>query len=171
MLKTKLKRCSKCGKEKNVKKFYTRKNSICKKCAREYQKKWNADNPEKCREYDKKRRKNNPEYYKEKSKKYYKDNPEKYKEYDRKRRARKAKADGSFSEIEFNKILNFYHYRCCSCGTDLRYTDTHRDHIKPLSKGGSDYIKNIQPLCAYCNLSKHTKHRDYRDTWLRNYAI
>jgi len=134
---------------------------------KEYKKKWREENKEHLKEYQNKNKEHKKEYYKQ----WCKDNPEKCKESGRRRRARELNAEGSFTEKEFKTILQFYHYRCCSCGTDLTKTDYHRDHIQPLSKGGSDFIKNIQPLCAYCNLSKNTKHRDYRDYWLRNYAI
>ena len=34
----------------------------------------------------------------------------------------------------------------------------HIDHILALSKGGSNWIRNIQLTCASCNLSKQAKH-------------
>ena len=44
-------------------------------------------------------------------------------------------------------------YMCKDCGTYIA-DDFHRDHIKPVSKGGLHTISNIQLLCPTCNLSK-----------------
>lgn len=36
------------------------------------------------------------------------------------------------------------------------------DHVVPLSRGGTNYIDNIQPLCGPCNSQKHAKTIDFR---------
>jgi len=72
-------------------------------------------------------------------------------------RARKIQAEGShtFGEWELLKIQ--YGYICPACGKPEPKIKLTEDHIIPLSKGGSDYIENIQPLCISCNVRKHTK--------------
>jgi 5-methylcytosine-specific restriction endonuclease McrA len=49
--------------------------------------------------------------------------------------------------------------KCAICGTSLseRY---HIDHIKPFSKGGATDIKNLQAVCAPCNLKKGSKYEE-----------
>ena len=60
---------------------------------------------------------------------------------------------------EWNELKDYYNNVCLCCGTKDRLT---RDHVIPISLGGTDHIDNIQPLCHSCNSSKHTKSTDYR---------
>ena len=47
-------------------------------------------------------------------------------------------------------------YRCRECGATNKETTLHIDHIKPVSKGGTNDIDNLQTLCETCNLAKYT---------------
>ena len=78
------------------------------------------------------------------------------------RRARKMNAEGSYSFEEWLELKNRFNYMCLMCGQrepflDQRCHTLSIDHAIPLSKGGTDYINNIQPLCLRCNLKKHTQ--------------
>lgn len=69
-------------------------------------------------------------------------------------RARKMGAEGSHTQAEWLALVGRYLGRCALCGVGAKMT---RDHVIPLSKGGSDYISNIQPLCNRCNARKNDK--------------
>jgi hypothetical protein len=51
-------------------------------------------------------------------------------------------------------ILERHSYRCALCTADLRKTGYHIDHILAFARGGKTVLKNLQPLCPPCNLSK-----------------
>lgn len=74
-----------------------------------------------------------------------------------KRRAIKNKAEGFHTFGEWELLKKQYGYTCPSCGKKEPEIKLTEDHIIPLSKGGSNYIENIQPLCRNCNSKKQIK--------------
>jgi 5-methylcytosine-specific restriction endonuclease McrA len=87
-----------------------------------------------------------------------KNNPERIRTYVRARRARKRGAPGSHTPAEWVALCIRYGNRCLSCGKPWPLS---ADHIVPLSRGGSNDIANLQPLCLSCNDRKGTKVIDY----------
>lgn len=71
------------------------------------------------------------------------------------RRKRIAEGFHTFGEWENLKIQ--YGFTCPKCLRKEPEIKLTQDHIIPVSKGGSDFIENIQPLCGYCNSVKHNK--------------
>lgn len=67
-----------------------------------------------------------------------------------------------FTAAEWRDLCARYGDRCLSCGHTGKLTP---DHVVPLSRGGSNTIDNIQPLCLRCNLRKHARTIDYRPGW------
>ncbi|HMV38581.1 MAG TPA: HNH endonuclease [Plasticicumulans sp.] len=81
------------------------------------------------------------------------------KTYHHKRRAWKLGSETSFTRAEWDALCERYDHRCLCCGEQKPLTP---DHVIPLSRGGSNGIENIQPLCRSCNSRKGTKETDYR---------
>lgn len=81
-----------------------------------------------------------------------------YRQLNHKRR----RATGSHSREDWEKLKAKYNHCCAICGmqepfTEQQYQFLTEDHIVPVSKGGSNDIENIQPLCKSCNSRKHNK--------------
>ncbi len=93
---------------------------------------------------------------------YYKRFPEKSVAATNRRRALKLSVKGSHSEKEWQDLKAFYNFKCLKCEKQEPEIKLTRDHVIPLTQGGSDSINNIQPLCARCNSKKNNKHIDYR---------
>lgn len=77
--------------------------------------------------------------------------------YSKNHRYRYYKTNGKYTINEWNELKALYNYMCVGCGCKEPAIKLTADHKIPISKGGSNFIDNIQPLCKKCNSFKHTK--------------
>lgn len=105
-----------------------------------------------------------PERFKEAKRRRFLRNPEKVRLEGRlaqaRRRARKVTAKGSHTKRDIERIFAAQKGRCAGVGCHKRFSKRLRyeiDHIVPLSRGGTDYPRNLQLLCGPCNSKKHAK--------------
>ncbi len=96
----------------------------------------------------------NRNYYLQKHKEWQKANPDLYREQRRRKRARLRNAPGSYDLRQWRELVEFYGGRCAYCG---RTGALQPDHKVPLSRGGTNYIENILPVCGSCNAKKGAK--------------
>ena len=161
----------------------------CKQCGKEYSRAWRAANPgvhtELKRQWnaDNRQARNararelyqaNPSAAKARTRRYLAShpglaiaktrrwrtlNPAAYKACVHRRRARMKAAGIAFTGQEWLDLCARYGNRCLRCGKVVKLTP---DHVIPISKGGTNAIDNIQPLCQPCNSGKRDKSTDYR---------
>jgi 5-methylcytosine-specific restriction endonuclease McrA len=102
---------------------------------------------------------NNPVYAEKarsKTKKRYHENPVAHKAHVRNRKLRLRKAEGRHTGAELISLFEKQNGKCTNCIGSIK-RGYHVDHIVPVSRGGSNWITNIQLLCSYCNLRKHAR--------------
>lgn len=165
-----IKQCTKCKETKAFDNFHQNKkgdkfglHSHCKECRRldrrlsyikysdkyaEWNSRWNMNNPEKRKEYDINRDKN--KRYR-KHREWILSHPEKKSMYDKKYKHSKSTNGGVLDRYTQELLFMIFGNICCKCKSKTNITI---DHIKPVSKGGSNFIYNLQLLCRSCNSSK-----------------
>ena len=163
-----MKYCFKCKQVKSLDSYYMDrsrhdgKQPVCKDCHKKtpydpekrkiVKDRYRINNPNKCKEHARNSRKKHPETHK----KWVEQNKEKVKAYKASNRAKRKGAQGKFTGEQIDKLYVLQKGKCACCKIDLS-KKFHRDHIYPLSLGGSNNIDNIQLLCSGCNLQKGNK--------------
>jgi 5-methylcytosine-specific restriction endonuclease McrA len=74
----------------------------------------------------------------------------------------KARVKGTHTELEWQVLRHLFFDMCVACFDESRPVT--KDHIVPISQGGSDHIDNIQPLCAPCNTRNLKRWKDCRES-------
>jgi 5-methylcytosine-specific restriction endonuclease McrA len=132
----------------------------CSECNIGQSKKWKAANREKCRSAKCRQYASNPVKFREQRRKSRSNNPEKTRVlrriHENRRRARKVKTGGSYSLEQLQDLFKKQNCKCAGCLCSIK-RGYHNDHIIALSRGGSNYISNIQLLCQSCNQRKGAK--------------
>ena len=119
-----------------------------------------------CKDCDKQKRLNRSTEEKERRKEYshshFVENRQRYLDHRHKRRA--LEAGGDFASADFSLVIERDGNRCYICGVEvdltLRWPDPgapSRDHVIPLSKGGSHTLDNVKLAHLACNWAKGTK--------------
>jgi len=88
-----------------------------------------------------------------KQRRHRKANPEIYAAYHRKRKGLKLGAAGVCTADKARQRSAVFGHRCYLCNAPSEAMD----HVKPLSKGGSNWPSNLRPICWSCNSTKRDK--------------
>lgn len=81
--------------------------------------------------------------------------------HNRQRRIRKLGNGGTHTLAEWEALKEKYKFTCPCCLREEPKITLSVDHVIPLSKGGTDNIENIQPLCRSCNSKKQDSSTRY----------
>lgn len=134
-----------------------RKYANSRKESMDYSRLWYRDNRKKAQKTNQIYYQRNCELIKKNKHLSYMLNPDGAKIRAKNRRAKVRGAPGKFGSADIEFLLKVQKYKCVCCGDSVR-EKYHVDHILPLALGGDNYRKNLQILCAFCNLSKNAKH-------------
>ena len=118
---------------------------------------WKENNHERVLLASRRFRQNHSKELRLQEKEYRKNNPSKILAKNHRQRARRIQAEGCFTDDEWESLKIKYDNRCACCGEQAPNIKLTVDHIIPISKGGMNYISNIQPLCKSCNCKKVDK--------------
>lgn len=166
--------CPKCEQMLPLDQFHVSKDrargvtAVCAECIRAnqktkreqiyaQQKRWRDANLERSRATRREWERKNPDKVRAKRQRLLAKHPERYRKIARaaeyRRKARELNAPGNATVDQILARWAYYGSKCWICGKDAEHTD----HVKPLSKGGSNWPANLRPACSSCNRAKNAK--------------
>lgn len=82
---------------------------------------------------------------------------------------RRKAAIGYYTEEQWQALCSFFDGKCARCKKPVQRFSP--DHIKPLSRGGTNWPNNLQALCWPCNKAKSNLYIfDYRPQHVKEWA-
>lgn len=99
----------------------------------------------------------NRPYMLERAKRYREEHPDRVSFNNSRRYALRRGAEGDYGPDDIDKIRRQQRGRCAVCRNKMAAEIESIDHITPLSKGGTNWPKNLQLVCRPCNSRKHDK--------------
>lgn len=136
------------------KKEYREKN---KEKVAEVKSRYYQENKAACLEKSKQHRLDNIERYKQARKAWRENNRQAIRTNNRNRQIKLRMTEGSHTAKDVLAIYEMQKGKCAACRRSLRDNNYHVDHILPLALGGSNWPRNLQVLCPFCNMSKGAK--------------
>lgn len=136
----------------------------CVDCLREQQKRFSAQYPDKQASYSQAYNTRHPAKRYSITKAWKSRNPEHAKMLAHRgwhaRRVRGSQVEGRLNALDLERLKQLQNGCCAYCGASARLS---LDHKKPVSRGGSNHILNLQYLCVSHNSSKRDMDdKDYR---------
>lgn len=111
--------------------------------------------PEKVRAYESTYRGKNGQRINARLRNYYAENPFIYKAIAHRYLGHKHSASGTHSKEDIAELFDLQDGRCAYCGMPV--INYQIDHIRPLSRNGSNDPSNLAIACKSCNASKKDK--------------
>lgn len=137
---------------------------------RENQRKYQKENLDKKHQYQRKYQRNNVEKERERQRKWMQANPDKGRIFASRYRARKRQLPDTFTPEQWIACLEYHHYCCAVCGTQLRdlfgHVEPQADHWLPLSSDECTGTIATNMICL-CNSCNHSKFNKLPDIWLK----
>lgn len=98
-----------------------------------------------------------PDHFRQLGRLRRQERPERARANDARKRAARLAAPGHHTADDIRHIRQGQRDKCAYCPKKLNTVRWHIDHIQPLSRGGSNYRRNLQILCQPCNQAKYAK--------------